>query len=398
MWGAKSRSDPGLLVALAAAEQKVGSARARGCASMASPALDPNGLAGCATVDLILQVSKHSSCPSGLWHDRISPLLSAPNMVILNVGANKGYNLVEYAQRYTRTNVTKSAWFHLLTNVASPKCETSCLGTCGGSRDVRAKRHKRPAPAAEAGATVHRLELHAFELMPANGRLLQQLVTATGLPAEVHRTGVSNASGTMLVQVRPGGSEKGMLVPWSLAGVPSTTTVPVTTIDAFMEARDIERAQLVSIDTEGSDGLVLQGMSRTLAARKADVVDFEYSTMWAKWSGRHGLRDALAQLVSAGYACFWQDDRGMLAETSGACWSDLLANLNTPPAWRNLVCSHRPDVLRTLRGLDIASKCTHCATCPCSKTSKVCRSACEQGKTLAVPGFNNTAAPQQHLG
>ena len=349
--------------------------------SMALPALDPNGLAGCATVDLILQVSKHSSCPSGLWHDHISPLLSAPNMVILNVGANKGYNLVEYAQRYTDTNVTKSTWFHLLTNVASPKCETSCVGTCGGSRDARHRRLK-----AEAGATVQRLELHAFELMPANGLLLQQLVTATGLPAEVHRTGVSNASGTMLVQVRPGGSEKGMLVPWSLAGVSrdSTTMVPVTTIDAFMEARNIESAQLVSIDTEGSDGLVLQGMSRTLAARKADVVDFEYSTMWGKWSGRHGLRDALAQLVSAGYACFWQDDRGMLAETSGACWSDLLANLNTPPAWRNLVCSHRPDVLRTLRGLDVASKCTRCATCPCSRTSKVCRSACEQGKTLAT--------------
>ena len=122
----------------------------------------------------------------------------------MNVGANKGYNLVEYAQRYTDTNVTKSTWFHLLTNVASPKCETSCVGTCGGSCDARPRRLK-----VEAGATVRRLELHAFELMPANGLLLQQLVTATGLPAEVHRTGVSNASGTMLVQVRPGGSEKG---------------------------------------------------------------------------------------------------------------------------------------------------------------------------------------------
>ena len=53
-----------------------------------------------------LAVAKHSGCPSGRWQDAIAPLLvasrTAANLTLVNVGANKGYNVAEFLQRCVR--------------------------------------------------------------------------------------------------------------------------------------------------------------------------------------------------------------------------------------------------------------------------------------------------------
>lgn len=340
----------------------------------------------CPSAALALHVATHSNCPSGLWHDRISSLLQVPHMVILNIGANKGYNLVDYAQRYTETNVTKRAWLRLLTHASPP-----CVHTCGGQCNAAYERKQKPA----AGAERRRLELHAFEVMPANSELLQQLVAATGLPAEVHRVAVGNASsGSIFIPVLGSGSERASV---SLAPPPATSTsgssstgkqagggvqqlasVPMTTVDAFMTTRRITRTQFVSIDTEGFDGLVLQGMQRTLSERRVDIIEFEYSVRWFKWLGRQGLQHTLDGLLMKGYSCFWQDRRGQLAEASGACWSEPPARLMERPPYRNLVCSHRQDVLQVFRNLDVAVTCKVCDSCACAATSSVCKKECKK--------------------
>lgn len=323
------------------------------------------------TDELALHVATHSNCPNSHWHDSIRGLLEQPRMAILNVGANKGYNLVEYVQRYSTSNLTKGRWKYLLEHEASPPCSHQC-----GSQCANALRRRERLPKMKGIA----LSLHAFEAMPANVKMLRQLVAATGLSATVHGVAVGNlSSASLMVPVLQSGSEKAAVSLAEPAGgykVPMQR-VPATSIDAFLDAQRIERAQLVSIDVEGFDGLVLQGMARALAARRVDVLEFEYSTKWQRVAGPDGLRHATDRLLAAGYPCFWQDNRGELSEASGRCWRERSARFAPgKPPFRNLVCSHRADVLAAFRKLDVATTCTRCETCLCARSSLDCKESC----------------------
>jgi FkbM family methyltransferase len=62
-------------------------------------------------------------------------------------------------------------------------------------------------------------------------------------------------------------------------GRPTGHDVAVTTIDAFVAERGIERVRLLKIDTEGHEAAVLRGARNTLAAGKVDLVQFEFNEM-----------------------------------------------------------------------------------------------------------------------
>lgn len=61
---------------------------------------------------------------------------------------------------------------------------------------------------------------------------------------------------------------------------PSTERVPITTLDGFMRERNIERLDMLKIDTEGFDLGVLRGAERALAEGRIDLVQFEYNWRW----------------------------------------------------------------------------------------------------------------------
>ena len=88
------------------------------------------------------------------------------------------------------------------------------------------------------------------------------------------------------------------------------------------------------------------------AARGAEY-RFEYHSkgMWASTLAqgeRRDLKRTLQTLHAYGYSCFWQGDRGGLAEASGERWCDSFE-------WRghsNIVCSHLQPLVRAMRSLD----------------------------------------------
>ena len=283
-----------------------------------------------------LSVAAHSECPSGLWHSQIAPLLAAPEMVMLNAGANKGYNLVEFAQRYSAMarNLTHK-WWH--TQLRRAGCQMQCCGVCGS------------CTAGEiAPQTDSKLTMHAFELQRATAEMLRKLVAWSQLPIEVHSTAVSNHSGTVYTRpdVKAGFEAFGIVRSLQpLKHVPR----PVTTIDRFMAERRIERAHFVSIDTEGEDSLVLRGMARSLAEKRVDVLEFEYSRKWKLVLGStKPLSPVIEWLRELGYLCFWQGNAGHLAQVSAPCFRE--DNYHRFGFTRsNVVCSHRPDILRVFR-------------------------------------------------
>ena len=80
-------------------------------------------------------------------------------MVMLNVGANKGYNLAEWMQRYSSADVSNKKWHQLMMRSADPPCALQCCGVCLVCHRARMKQR------ADVGA---RLRLHAFELHKAS--------------------------------------------------------------------------------------------------------------------------------------------------------------------------------------------------------------------------------------
>mmetsp|Transcript_9652 Transcript_9652/g.22323 ORF Transcript_9652/g.22323 Transcript_9652/m.22323 type:complete len:324 (-) Transcript_9652:93-1064(-) len=303
-----------------------------------------------------VDIGRHSNCPSDKWHDAIAPLIARPHMLMLNVGANKGYNLLEFMQRYTATALTHHDWHSLLRD-ASPPCKLQCCGVCIVCRRARAPQR----------ASVVRPQLHAFELQPSNALMLQQMSNMSRVPFSVHGVAASNETGfvyTQDVASRPGyestGASRQRLKRRSierraialddfLGGQCSERAdIPCLSPDAIEKAGG--RVQLVSIDTEGWDALVLHGLRRSLAAQRIDVVEFEYSRAWKVSLGESALQDTLAWLDSLGYTCFWQGNQGSLAQASGGCWlPDFYTRISH--RWSNLVCTARTDILTELRSI-----------------------------------------------
>ena len=279
-----------------------------------------------------LSIAAYSTCPSGLWHEAIAPLLTAPEMVMLNIGANNGYNLVEFVQRYSAApaNLTHANWYSLLREHG---CAAQCCGVCGLCRAQRIKQ--------QATASVH---LHAFELQQANAQMLQKLVRLAGLPVSVHSVAVSNATGTVYTasDVKPGSESVGIAK--RAGNAKRLVARPVTTVDAFMAGHGVPRAHFVSIDTEGYDRRHVRHGAR--AHREAHRRTGSSSTAGRRCCKR--AADAAGGRLARAAVCFWQGNRGALAQISAGCYQEETRN-RFGFARSNAVCTHRADVIGVFR-------------------------------------------------
>ena len=280
-----------------------------------------------------------STCPSSRWQDDIASLLTASRMTHLSVGANKGYGLSEFVQRFTTAKVDNQAWHALL---QKHECAAECCGICKPCR-------ARPLPFSTR-APADAVDLHAFEVQPATAAMLRKVLAdalpanasgGTAINASVHEVAVSNASGVLWTSPNVlSGKEN-----FGASFAPSRRSIPrrAIALDDWLDAQTAEarRVQLLSIDTEGFDGLVLRGAARAISAKRIDVIEFEYIRAW------HGsLRDTLRWLDGRGYTCYWVGNHGnggVLAQASGRCWRDCF--VEPRGRWSNLVCSHRADIL-----------------------------------------------------
>jgi FkbM family methyltransferase len=127
-----------------------------------------------------------------------------------------------------------------------------------------------------------RATVYAFEPHPATfARLLERSLpnvecvnSAVGC-----RTGVASLYDTQ----SSGGSEHASTVMGVVDGVyyhsVESKQVPIVTIDAFLEQREISRISLLKIDVEGAELEVLKGAEKAIKAGKIDVIQFEFNEM-----------------------------------------------------------------------------------------------------------------------
>ena len=90
-------------------------------------------------------------------------------------------------------------------------------------------------------------------------------------------------------------------------------------------------------------------MQHALSERRIDVLEFEYNRKW-KAVLRHPrpMAPVIEWLYRRGYVCFWQGNKGVLAQLSGHCYQEETRN-RFGFARSNAVCSHRADILAVFR-------------------------------------------------
>ena len=279
----------------------------------------------------------------------IAPLLVAQqragtNLTLVNVGANKGYNVAEFLQRYHhRHGPSSEAWHQALMRAGERqrlRVRYGC-GLCNAcrARPPRARQHVQVA-------------VHAVEMVRANAMALREIFAAFHVPGAVHHLAMSNYSGVASYRAAPAVGLEHYELGKDVAKA-RAEQVSCSTLDAFA-ARHLSappRVDLLSIDVEGQDALVLEGASDLLHAKAVAVLEFEFIGRGYWRSDKAGdqrlLKSVLSRLERYGYNCYWQGESGRLAPASGKYWCDAFQFRMRS----NLVCSHLPDVLRTFDAL-----------------------------------------------
>ncbi|WIA23878.1 hypothetical protein OEZ85_013528 [Tetradesmus obliquus] len=277
--------------------------------------------------------------------------------VVFDVGCNKGYDTAlmfeafAAQEEFSRIALGK---FYESNKQLNDSMSAMNGGTCGVCNDCK-ESFDSNMKARQRAAANRRLQVHCFEPSETNYQGLAQMhkrffgssnKTARGNELRLHKAAMSNYTGT--VQMPSNCGELCQIQAKSDSATATTTTVPLTTVDAMLDSLQLQRLFLLKIDTEGFDPLVLQGARRSLAEHKVDLVLFEYNSggVW----GLNGLtlKGVTAELESFGYICYFE---GSLLTRITGCWSDELE----VKSWSNVICvaGSRP-VQAVLRAYSIA--------------------------------------------
>ena len=309
-----------------------------------------------------------SGCPPTTWSDVLAEQLPQhPPVTFVNVGANKGWEAAEFFRRWSqRSPDWLLKWKDAIVDYGVQNKKNTLklqpFGQC--TREIELASRSPAARHSRRGARVHMLELN-----PTNCALLRHIVSVLGLEdkAYVHCFPASNASQTIYYEPGVPGHEKSSIhitkkfrACTRRKACASSTTV---TLDDLFAKHGLSSAYQVTIDAEGADALVLEGMQGLLRRRAVRLLEFEYVRGRGFWSRRERERRDLDSVLSAlqryGYECFWQSAmgppiRGVLSKAaltprlvpaSPPCWRPEMAQL----WWSNMVCAHEDVALTILR-------------------------------------------------
>ena len=125
-------------------------------------------------------------------------------------------------------------------------------------------------------------KLYSFEPHPESFKKLSKVADQLGF--EARHLALSDERGEARLfdhKADDGGSEHATLfrdvIEVAYQDESQSWEVNVTTLDEFVTEEGVDRIHLLKIDVEGAEMKVLTGAERTLAERKIDVIQFEYT-------------------------------------------------------------------------------------------------------------------------
>jgi FkbM family methyltransferase len=185
----------------------------------------------------------------------------------------------------------------------------------------------------------------AVEPGPLNVNLIRETIRLNGfenVSVFAGAAGAENASATLyLCDDNPADHRV-----HNSGGAREKLVVPTTTIDALARTHGIARADVIKIDTQGSEASVFAGMAALLAATPPPTVVFEFWP-WGLTHAGSDPRALLDQLVASGFLLFEIDgDRRALTPRADL---DALTALNLERQHINLLLCRDPQVVYDLR-------------------------------------------------
>ena len=112
-----------------------------------------------------------SSCPVSTWEDLLAKLLPpAKAPVLVDIGANKGYKVGRFIERWSQTPVTPKRWYGAL--IASAKTNVGLCGACSDCKEKPLLEHQL--------ARWPSVRVHALELQATTRELLRRVLNDTG--------------------------------------------------------------------------------------------------------------------------------------------------------------------------------------------------------------------------
>ena len=306
------------------------------------------------------------SCTGAEWLEQLTidaPSIFSDRPVLLNIGANKGYSAPHFLSLWSQhPNATIKSWRDAIRGVARGKTAmsseggkprrhgflaTQMCGACGACRT------KPPPPHLRDGGRVHLVEMTV-----ANSKLLNHLAVATDLQQliTVHNVAVSNESGMIYSPQVKMGTEFATAPPQEM-GTEFATAPPQVKMGTEFGDRYYDRVQLstvddlvtryqlprvidvLTIDAEGHDPLVLEGMSAVLRDKRVTLLEFEYHSK-GFWNTKHPnsrtLERSTSMLGDMGYRCYLEGPPSVYLPINQGCWRARFERHK----WSNVFCTH----------------------------------------------------------
>ena len=322
-----------------------------------------------------------------------SPLLSSSSQqqqqqqqpyLVLDIGCNKGYTSADFLDALSPgTNMNPHTLVTAIRTIA--KEDRTKIDRDGGVCNDSKKELNRDR------TTVRDVEVHCFEPSPATYEMLKR-ARAKLMPMNtnngrgggegggggakwfIHNKGLHNVNGKMSWHSACAHAVGDELCTIVEEGTEDAITVPVVTVDKFLEETypsssssdsTLPLVHMLKIDAEGLDPAVLQGSTNVLTQNRAIMVMFEFNPglsekkgdniphgMWGKNGKPHvSLIEVTNWLDTLGYDCYLdthlpddqeKKDKGVL-EAPGLyrITGDCLSKEPSVRGWANVVCASR---------------------------------------------------------
>jgi len=273
-----------------------------------------------------------TNCPNARWTDLMVLSDASPDKVIVNVGCNKGNDMIEWMERWdTSATFNTDDWIKYFK--AEGITKYACPPTSPAQRtkaSTKGLSQKLPV-----GVCV--------EAMKGNVDMLEKAASAMGYSGHanaslhiIHAAAVEQHSPAEMVNFPDGelGKETGRLPVF----VQSLSPTPLKTVDEIVSDCNLPRVDILSIDTEGWDSDVLLGSVKTLPSVR--YLEFEVHRDFKKspWS-KTTVKAVTDNLNNMGFDCFWAGNNGKLLSIN-ACYTETMETGH----WSNVACVRRGDV------------------------------------------------------
>jgi len=287
-----------------------------------------------------------TQCPKAGWIDDMVRADPAPNKYIMDVGCNKGNDLVAWMERFDGSK--ERLWSAKQWVTHYRKRLGVHYWNCPTESKIRVSTASVNPKVDLAAAS--QLTGVCVEPMQTNVNLLRNASLQLGY---AQKTGSGSFNVVKSALANPAQDET-IMFPYGIAGeetVGITTKVgakagatsrkvpiPLSTVDRLSAKLGLPRVDILTIDTEGADPDVLRGARSTLASVRYLEFEVHRDLAGTAWKNTT-LKSVITGLAGGGFDCYWTGSGGELLSLN-KCWFDKYEQGH----WGNIACAKKDDV------------------------------------------------------